>query len=257
MFGTHTYGITGSTGDNIYTVRIGTVPSCTCPDFELNRYRCKHIYYVLVRLLHVPDELVHDVVFPHSFINKWEDRFRETQDRQLAQRLHNNEDNENDEEEEEEDYRIARRLEQAWRDEEAQQRERDRAIAQRLQAEYDAEEEEEARAREEQRRRRQQRITVSSSSSDDGSVYSINSSSSDDDDSDDDEPSRKPVARKPITGECPICLEDLTLSEKQKMAVTYCASTCGNNIHLQCMANYAKHNENGWQCPLCRARWWR
>lgn len=47
----------GTTG-NIYTVKIGLVPSCTCPD-HLKGNQCKHIIYVwdsLVPRVHVTDD---------------------------------------------------------------------------------------------------------------------------------------------------------------------------------------------------------
>jgi len=46
------YEVMGTTG-NVYTVIIKNKPSCTCPD-HTNRYkRCKHIYFVLTRIMKV------------------------------------------------------------------------------------------------------------------------------------------------------------------------------------------------------------
>lgn len=44
------YVIMGSTG-NAYTVTISNIPKCTCPDHTLNNNRCKHIYFVLIRVM--------------------------------------------------------------------------------------------------------------------------------------------------------------------------------------------------------------
>jgi len=44
------YVIMGSTG-NIYNVGICHNPTCTCPDFKTRRRRCKHIYFVLIRIM--------------------------------------------------------------------------------------------------------------------------------------------------------------------------------------------------------------
>jgi hypothetical protein len=48
------FSIMGSTG-NVYTVIIKDNPSCSCPDFATRHNRCKHIYFVLIRIMNVPD----------------------------------------------------------------------------------------------------------------------------------------------------------------------------------------------------------
>lgn len=48
------YIIMGSTG-NIYKIIIDTKPSCTCPDFMTRNVRCKHIYFVLSRVMKLED----------------------------------------------------------------------------------------------------------------------------------------------------------------------------------------------------------
>lgn len=48
--------IAGTTG-NIYTVQIGHIPTCTCPSFGKGTSPCKHIIYVLVKVLKVPEYL--------------------------------------------------------------------------------------------------------------------------------------------------------------------------------------------------------
>lgn len=51
--------IVGSTG-NIYTVTIGQLPSCTCPD-HLKGNECKHKVYALHTVLRAPEDLVYQL----------------------------------------------------------------------------------------------------------------------------------------------------------------------------------------------------
>ncbi|QKF93927.1 zinc finger SWIM-type protein [Fadolivirus algeromassiliense] len=44
------YSVMGSTG-NVYTVTIKTTPECTCPDYTTRGNRCKHIYFILMRVM--------------------------------------------------------------------------------------------------------------------------------------------------------------------------------------------------------------
>lgn len=46
------YNVMGSTG-NVYNICIKNKPSCTCPDHLTRRVRCKHIYFVLLRIMKV------------------------------------------------------------------------------------------------------------------------------------------------------------------------------------------------------------
>lgn len=48
------YAVMGSTG-NVYIVKIKAVPTCTCPDFMTRHRRCKHIYFVLIRVMGVQE----------------------------------------------------------------------------------------------------------------------------------------------------------------------------------------------------------
>lgn len=50
-----TYMVCGSTG-NIYQVTIAENPSCTCPDNSKNNNRCKHIYFILMKVMKTEDE---------------------------------------------------------------------------------------------------------------------------------------------------------------------------------------------------------
>jgi uncharacterized Zn finger protein len=38
--------VLSQTGNGHYLVKLDNSPSCTCPDFELRRHKCKHIYAV-------------------------------------------------------------------------------------------------------------------------------------------------------------------------------------------------------------------
>lgn len=46
------FKISGSTG-NVYKVKIGKVPTCTCPDFEKREDACKHTLFVLLKIIGV------------------------------------------------------------------------------------------------------------------------------------------------------------------------------------------------------------
>ncbi|CAI5959494.1 unnamed protein product [Closterium sp. NIES-65] len=48
------FHVLGATG-NVYTVTISQQPSCTCPDYG-NGNLCKHVLFVLLRVLHVDEE---------------------------------------------------------------------------------------------------------------------------------------------------------------------------------------------------------
>jgi len=49
------YAIMGSTG-NVYTVTIKESPTCTCPDYVGRFNRCKHIYFVLIRIMNANED---------------------------------------------------------------------------------------------------------------------------------------------------------------------------------------------------------
>ncbi|GJN70174.1 Znf1 [Purpureocillium lilacinum] len=52
-----TFEMTGSTG-NVYTVHIGRQPQCNCPHARKGN-QCKHVLYILARVLHAPFDLVY------------------------------------------------------------------------------------------------------------------------------------------------------------------------------------------------------
>lgn len=49
------YAVMGSTG-NVYLVKIKSVPTCTCPDYVGRKRRCKHIYFILIRVMGVSED---------------------------------------------------------------------------------------------------------------------------------------------------------------------------------------------------------
>lgn len=49
------FTIFGSVG-NLYTVQIGSDVSCTCPDFAKGFHNCKHLLYVMIRVLRIPQD---------------------------------------------------------------------------------------------------------------------------------------------------------------------------------------------------------
>jgi len=49
------YVLMGSTG-NVYDVTIKGEPTCTCPDYITRKRRCKHIYFILVKVMKTMDE---------------------------------------------------------------------------------------------------------------------------------------------------------------------------------------------------------
>ena len=50
------YDVMGTTG-NVYTVTINNTPICTCPDFMTRHKRCKHIYFVLIKIMHIEEDM--------------------------------------------------------------------------------------------------------------------------------------------------------------------------------------------------------
>mgnify|MGYP000914489915 CR=1 FL=1 len=49
------FTVLGTTG-SVYTVNINQKPTCTCFDFKRRKSRCKHIYFILTRVMKVPQE---------------------------------------------------------------------------------------------------------------------------------------------------------------------------------------------------------
>ncbi len=56
-FTERTYIVMGSTG-NVYNVMISNKPTCTCPDFTTRFKKCKHIYFILERVMRLQNEII-------------------------------------------------------------------------------------------------------------------------------------------------------------------------------------------------------
>ncbi|KAH8679983.1 hypothetical protein BGZ60DRAFT_241636 [Tricladium varicosporioides] len=58
--------------------------------------------------------------------------------------------------------------------------------------------------------------------------------------------------RKPIEGECPICVFDMEADEE----IVWCKAACGQNFHKECFQHW-KSSKNGGQvtCVYCRTEW--
>ena len=63
---------------------------------------------------------------------------------------------------------------------------------------------------------------------------------------------RRQRHRKAIEGECSICHEDLDAALED---ITFCKSTCGQNIHQQCLDEWESSQVGDATCPMCRRVW--
>lgn len=142
--------LAGSTG-NIYTVTIGHVPTCSCPNFVKGNAQCKHILYVLCKVLKAPGNLSYQLAF-------------------LTFELHEIFDNA-------------------------------------------------------------------------GPIPTESAGAQD-----------KDGKRKPVEGECPICVEELIAATEE---IVWCHAACGNNLHKTCFDQWAasKRGSGKVTCPYCRSPW--
>jgi len=51
-------------------------------------------------------------------------------------------------------------------------------------------------------------------------------------------------SRKPIEGDCPVCVMEFEAGED----VTWCKAACGNNIHQHCFEQWAKSKPGAVKC---------
>mmetsp|Transcript_20437 Transcript_20437/g.46190 ORF Transcript_20437/g.46190 Transcript_20437/m.46190 type:complete len:274 (+) Transcript_20437:145-966(+) len=65
----------------------------------------------------------------------------------------------------------------------------------------------------------------------------------------------KAVARKEITGDCPVCFDELGTIDSR---LTYCKHTCGTNFHADCIKIWSQQlcrQGATATCPACRQPW--
>ena len=56
------FDIMGTTG-NAYTVIVGSVPQCNCPDFTIRGNRCKHVYFTILKILRLDKDFACKVYY--------------------------------------------------------------------------------------------------------------------------------------------------------------------------------------------------
>jgi hypothetical protein len=60
--------------------------------------------------------------------------------------------------------------------------------------------------------------------------------------------------RKPIEGDCPVCVMEFDESDKSE-EILWCRAACGNNIHRHCFEQWAKSKPGQVKCVYCRTPW--
>mmetsp|Transcript_39802 Transcript_39802/g.65162 ORF Transcript_39802/g.65162 Transcript_39802/m.65162 type:complete len:479 (+) Transcript_39802:186-1622(+) len=174
------YAVLGSTG-NVYTVTIGTLHECTCPDFAKGNL-CKHVLFVLLKVLRVDSSS--EYVYQKALLST-----------ELAEIF---------------------------------------AAA--------------------------PRTLFSSSVLANAAVRSKYKQSVGEDDEDvgegegEEEEEEATVERKPLEGDCPVCMDEIDGSE----ATTYCRARCGNNVHVECFNEWKGNALRAAQpvlCMFCRCEW--
>ncbi|KAH6674613.1 hypothetical protein B0J14DRAFT_479942 [Halenospora varia] len=60
--------------------------------------------------------------------------------------------------------------------------------------------------------------------------------------------------RKPIEGDCPVCVMEFDESDKSE-DIIWCKAACGNNIHRHCFEQWAKSKPGEVKCVYCRTPW--
>ncbi|OBT69843.1 hypothetical protein VE03_00744 [Pseudogymnoascus sp. 23342-1-I1] len=69
--------------------------------------------------------------------------------------------------------------------------------------------------------------------------------------SDGSEETSHPGKRKPIEGDCPVCVIEF----KPSGEILWCKAACGNNIHKACFDQWAKSKPGPVKCVYCRTVW--
>jgi len=58
-------------------------------------------------------------------------------------------------------------------------------------------------------------------------------------------------SRKPIEGDCPVCVMPFEAGED----IIWCKAACGNNIHRHCFEQWARSKPGQVKCVYCRTPW--
>lgn len=60
--------------------------------------------------------------------------------------------------------------------------------------------------------------------------------------------------RKPIEGDCPVCVMEFDASDKPE-DILFCRAQCGQNIHKDCFEQWARAKPGEVKCVYCRTLW--
>lgn len=60
--------------------------------------------------------------------------------------------------------------------------------------------------------------------------------------------------RKPIEGDCPVCVMEFEEGEKDE-DILWCKAACGQNIHKSCFEQWARSKPGEPKCVYCRSIW--
>lgn len=66
------------------------------------------------------------------------------------------------------------------------------------------------------------------------------------------------VARRPVEGDCGICMSALRDDNSSDEDLVWCRAQCGNNFHRGCLREWIDHRSGGNllpTCPFCRTLW--
>ena len=216
------YKVLNSHGDGTYDVNICRNPSCSCIQFQQKRLRCKHIYFVLIRVLRCVD-LADDSCKSMSWSNVQQLDHR-------LQLLYRGEYHDGD-------LRLlfSRSLIQpSPAPSHNQSGDSSITAASSAQLTLAAEQHQSfsgiaARTN-----------SISESASSTAGTSFI-------------------AAREPSeTDVCCICFETVTLSQYLQQHLVFCKVQCGNNFHRICFQhwrNFRRQQNADVTCPMCRARW--
>lgn len=61
-------------------------------------------------------------------------------------------------------------------------------------------------------------------------------------------------SRKPIEGDCPVCVMEFDESDKPE-DILWCKGACGQNIHRTCFEQWARSKPGQVKCVYCRTAW--